>query len=298
MKGAVRLPFLLRGFSTRVKRKCNSALRPSGSRFSVPQVGYADSPHAAASSFDPATRVSASIKLERMTPIELAANDKVFVLTGAGVSVESGLPAFRSSDGLWAGSRIEDVCTPEAWERNPWKVRAFYASRREGALAVQPNPAHFAIASLDSLKSLFLCTQNVDNLHEAGGSKHVHHMHGDLFKSRCSEDCSPAIQDVTIYQSLDEVPRCHCGAMMRPHITFFGEIPMGLEVIDGKLDKATVLLVIGTSGTVHPAAGFVEDANRNGTRTIYVGLENPLNHRQFSEVFLQSASALVFEIRG
>ena len=138
-----------------------------------------------------------------MKPIEIAVQDNVFVLTGAGISVESGLPAFRSDDGLWAGFRIEDVCTPKAWERDPWKVWAFYAARREGALAVKPNPAHLAIASLESLESFFLCTQNVDNLHEAGGSKQVHHVHGDLFKSRCSDDCSPAIEDVTIYKSLD-----------------------------------------------------------------------------------------------
>jgi NAD-dependent deacetylase len=236
-------------------------------------------------------------KLVVMKSIKIAANDNVFVLSGAGISVESGLPAFRSNDGLWAGSRIEDVCTPEAWERDPWKVWAFYAARREGALSVKPNPAHIAIASLDSLKSFFLCTQNVDNLHEAGGSKHVHHMHGDLFKSRCSDNCSPAIHDVTIYKSLDEVPRCHCGALMRPHITFFGEVPMGLEVIERKLDKATVLLVVGTSGTVHPAAGFVQEANRNGARTIYAGLESPLNRRQFSEVYLGSASELTFAIQ-
>jgi NAD-dependent deacetylase len=236
-------------------------------------------------------------KLKVMKTIELAAKDNVFVLTGAGISVESGLPAFRSDDGLWAGHRVEDVCTPEAWERDPWKVWAFYAARREGALAVKPNPAHLAIASLESLESFFLCTQNVDNLHEAGGSKQVHHVHGDLFKSRCSDDCSPAIEDVTIYKSLDEVPRCHCGALMRPHITFFGEIPMGLPVIERRLDKATVLLVIGTSGTVYPAAGFVQEASQNGARTIYVGLENPLNHRQFSEVHLTSASALAFAIR-
>jgi NAD-dependent deacetylase len=232
-----------------------------------------------------------------MKPIKIAAKNNVFVLSGAGISVESGLPAFRSSDGLWAGFRIEDVCTPEAWERDPWKVWSFYAARREGALAVKPNPAHLALAGLDSLDSLFLCTQNVDNLHEAGGSKNVHHMHGDLFKSRCSDDCSPAIYDVTIYQSLDEVPLCHCGALMRPHITFFGEVPMGLPVIDEMLDRTTVLLVVGTSGMVHPAAGFVREANRNGARTIYVGLENPMNHHQFSEMYLENASALAFEIR-
>ncbi len=232
-----------------------------------------------------------------MNPIQLGANDHVFVLTGAGVSVESGLPAFRSSDGLWAGFRIEDLCTPEAWEKDPWKVWQFYAARRENALGAKPNPAHLALASLDSLESFFLCTQNVDYLHESGGSKHVHHMHGNLFMSRCSYDCSPAIEDVTIYKSLTEVPRCHCGARMRPHITFFGEVPMGLEVIERKLDRATVLLVVGTSGTVYPAARFVQEAKRNGVRTIYVGLESPLNHRQFSEVHLTNASALAFEIR-
>ena len=233
-----------------------------------------------------------------MNPIQLAANDHVFVLTGAGISVESGIPAFRSSDGLWAGFRIEDVCTPEAWQRDPWTVWKFYAARREGALAVKPNAGDLELASLEERfgDRFFLCTQNVDDLHERGGSKHVHHMHGNLFKSRCSEDCSPAIEDVTIYKSLDEVPLCHCGALMRPHITFFGEVPMGLEVIERMLDEATVFMVVGTSGTVYPAAGFVRVANQSGARTIYVGLDKPLNHSQFSEVHLTSASALAFEI--
>jgi NAD-dependent deacetylase len=239
-----------------------------------------------------------SFKIKDMTSIQLSAKDNVFVLTGAGVSVASGLPAFRSSDGLWAGFRIEDVCTPEAWERDPWKVWHFYSARRQGALAAKPNPAHFALAALDSLGSFFLCTQNVDNLHEAGGSKQVHHMHGDLFKSRCEFDCSPPVQDFSVYKHFSEVPRCHCGSLMRPHITFFGELPEGLDVIAQDSGKATVMIVIGTSGTVYPAAGFVKEATQNGARTIYVGLESPRNHQMFSEIYLTSASTLTFGIRG
>jgi NAD-dependent deacetylase len=118
--------------------------------------------------------------------------DRVFVLTGAGISAESGLPTFRASDGLWAGHRIEDVCTPEAWENDPELVWRFYSARREAAEKALPNPAHAALAELEQRlggDSFFLCTQNVDDLHEKAGSRRLVHMHGDLFTSRCSAEC-------------------------------------------------------------------------------------------------------------
>src|SRR5215472_1191697 len=123
--------------------------------------------------------------------IQIAMTDRVFVLTGAGISAESGLPTFRASDGLWAGHRIEDVCTPDAWQRNPALVWEFYSARRESAWHAQPNPAHLALAQLESQLGdrFFLCTQNVDDLHERAGSQRLLHMHGELAMSRCEHEC-------------------------------------------------------------------------------------------------------------
>jgi NAD-dependent deacetylase len=222
-----------------------------------------------------------------VTPIPITANDRLFVLTGAGISAESGLPTFRASDGLWAGHRIEDVCTPEAWHRNPALVWEFYSARRAAAKAAQPNPAHIALAQLESQLGdrFFLCTQNVDDLHERAGSTGVLHMHGELAKSRCENDCGrPPIEDNAVYRSLAEVGHCICGAILRPHIVFFGEIPLGMNRIQREIDHATLMLVVGTSGSVYPAANFVHFARVAGARTVYVGPERPLNAASFSHI--------------
>jgi NAD-dependent deacetylase len=161
-----------------------------------------------------------------MTTIPIAADDRVFVLTGAGISAESGLPTFRASDGLWAGHRIEDVCTPEAWERNPALVWEFYSARRVAGQRAKPNSAHFALAELEAHLGdrFFLCTQNVDDLHERAGSVRLVHMHGELGKSRCEQECGRGpVEDRTIYRGLSEVGHCPCEARLRPHIVFFGE---------------------------------------------------------------------------
>ena len=230
-----------------------------------------------------------------MQQIEISSKDSVFVLTGAGVSAESGLPTFRAEDGLWAGHRVEDVCTPEAWERNPALVWDFYSKRREAAQIAQPNGGHIALAKLESDlgNRFFLCTQNVDDLHERSGSVRVHHMHGELNKSRCSENCgAPPSEDVRVYRTLDEVGRCGCGALLRPHIVWFGEIPLEMERITAELDRATVLLVVGTSGNVYPAASFVRWAGTK-TRKYYIGPEPPLNATAFDKVLLgRSGEAL------
>ena len=222
-----------------------------------------------------------------MTRISITAEDRVFVLTGAGISAESGLPTFRASDGLWAGHRVEDVCTPEAWSRNPWLVWEFYAERRtDGAKAV-PNPAHVALAELEAKLGdrFFLCTQNVDDLHERAGSERLVHMHGELTKARCERECGrPPVEDRAIYRSLDEVGRCACGGRLRPHIVFFGEIPLEMDRIQEEIGKATLMLVVGTSGSVYPAAGFVHWARQGGARTVYVGPEPPLNAAAFTHV--------------
>jgi len=219
--------------------------------------------------------------------ISIASSDRVFVLTGAGVSAESGLPTFRASDGLWEGYRIEDVCMPEAWERNPAGVWAFYSARRAAAHKADPNSGHLALAELESQLAgrFFLCTQNVDDLHERAGSVNLLHMHGELAKSRCENECgAPPIEDRAVYASLDEVKRCACGGLLRPHIVFFGEIPLSMDRIQREIAGATLMVVVGTSGSVYPAANFVHWARQNGARTVYIGPEAPLNAAAFTHV--------------
>lgn len=222
-----------------------------------------------------------------MGKIVVGVGDRVFVLTGAGISVESGLPTFRASDGLWAGHRVEDVCTPEALELNPALVWQFYSERREQGAKAEPNPAHIALAELEAKLGdrFFLCTQNVDDLHERAGSKRLVHMHGELAKSRCEDECGqPPVTDRTVYESLDEVGRCACGARLRPHIVFFGEIPLEMDRIQREIGRATLMVVVGTSGSVYPAANFVHWARQGGARTVYIGPEPPLNAHAFTNV--------------
>jgi len=236
-----------------------------------------------------------------MEPLTLSTSDRIFVLTGAGISAESGLPTFRASDGLWEGHRIEDVCTPEALARNPALVWQFYSARRAAATQAEPNPAHRALADLESRLGdrFFLCTQNVDDLHERAGSQRLVHMHGELAKSRCEENCGrPPIDDMAIYRTLAEVPHCECGALLRPHIVFFGEMPLDLDRIQSEINRATVMLVVGTSGSVYPAANFVHWARLAGARTVYVGPERPLNASAFSQIVEGPAGRVLPQFLG
>jgi NAD-dependent deacetylase len=222
-----------------------------------------------------------------MSSISISASDRVFILTGAGISAESGLPTFRAEDGLWAGFRVEDVCTPDAWERDPAGVWAFYSARREAGQKAKPNPAHVALAELEAQLDgrYFLCTQNVDDLHERAGSRNLVHMHGELAKSRCERECgAPPVRDTTVYASLDEVGRCPCGGRLRPHIVFFGEIPLEMPRIESEIAQSTLMLVVGTSGSVYPAANFVHWARQAGARTVYIGPERPLNAFAFTHI--------------
>jgi len=222
-----------------------------------------------------------------MNQISIAPTDRVFVLTGAGISAESGLPTFRADDGLWAGNRVEDVCTPDAWARNPELVWQFYSKRRADGAKAQPNPAHYALATLEKQigDRFFLCTQNVDDLHERAGSVRLLHMHGELLKAHCERNCGRApVEDHAIYASLSEVGHCSCGGRLRPHIVFFGEIPYEMDRIELEIAKATLMLVVGTSGSVYPAASFVHWARNAGARTVYVGPEPPLNASAFTHV--------------
>jgi NAD-dependent deacetylase len=219
--------------------------------------------------------------------IVIAPTDRVFVLTGAGISAESGLPTFRASDGLWAGYNVEEICTPEALERNPSLVWEFYSKRRADCAKAEPNPAHIALAELEAKipNRFFLCTQNVDDLHERAGSLNLVHMHGELAKSRCGDECGePPVEDHHAYASLSEVGRCNCGARMRPHIVFFGEIPLEMDRIQREISRCSLMLVIGTSGNVYPAANFVHWARQGGARTVYIGPEPPLNAHAFTQV--------------
>ena len=222
-----------------------------------------------------------------MSSISILPSDSVFILTGAGISAESGLPTFRAEDGLWAGYRVEDVCTPDAWRRDPAGVWAFYSARRAAGQKAKPNPAHVALAELEAQLDgrYFLCTQNVDDLHERAGSRNLVHMHGELAKSRCERECGmPPVADTAIYARLDDVGRCPCGGRLRPHIVFFGEIPLEMDRIEREIANSTLMLVVGTSGSVYPAANFVHWARQAGARTVYIGPERPLNASAFTHI--------------
>jgi NAD-dependent deacetylase len=203
--------------------------------------------------------------------MHLTAQDRLFVLTGAGISAESGLATFRGSGGLWNGHRVE-------------------------ALAAEPNAAHKALAQIEQRlcktnpENFYLCTQNVDDLHERAGSHRIHHMHGSLFESRCTR-CNQPFPDQSFYENPQTLPACKtCASPIRPHIVWFGEIPLDMDAIYRELNRATALLVVGTSGSVYPAAGFVNIANQRHIRTIYLGPEEPLNIDAFDEVILSTAT--------
>jgi NAD-dependent deacetylase len=189
---------------------------------------------------------------------------------------------------------VEDVATPEAFAADPDLVWQFYSDRRRRHQSVEPNPAHFALAALERALGdrLFLCTQNVDSLHEQAGSQRVVHMHGRLIQSRCSRaSCSTLpFHDSNTYDEIVAIPRCvECGSPIRPHICWFGEVPFHMELILHQLGTATVVLVVGTSGVVEPAASFARIARHNRARTIYVGPEDPANRAFFDELLLEKA---------
>ncbi len=217
--------------------------------------------------------------------IRIGPTDRVFILTGAGVSAESGIPTFRGAGGVWRGYRFEAVASPNAWAEDPVLVWDFYSMRRKVAAQAKPNPAHVAIAELEKKigDRLVLVTQNVDNLHELAGSKRVIHMHGELFKSRCDRCQRPSFPDDKLYEHLTAIPRCQCGGQIRPHICWFGEMPYEMDRIYDELAWCTVFVCVGSSGVVYPAAGFVGEV-RGRARTYYVGPEAPENAGIFDHV--------------
>ncbi|WP_019181063.1 NAD-dependent deacylase [Microbacterium yannicii] len=198
---------------------------------------------------------------------------RIVVLTGAGISAESGVPTFRDAGGLWEGHRIEDVATPEGFERDPDTVHRFYDARRRAVANVIPNAAHRALARLESGigPELLVVTQNVDDLHERAGSSNVLHMHGELRRALCTWcGARPAWED-----DLADRPPCpECGErMLRPDVVWFGEMPYHLDRIEQAVVSCEVFASIGTSGAVYPAAGYVALAAAFGARTVELNLE-------------------------
>lgn len=209
----------------------------------------------------------------------------IVILTGAGISAESGVATFRASDGLWENHRIEDVASPEGFARNPKLVQEFYNKRRAQLASIEPNPAHVALAHLEAdwPGEVLLVTQNVDDLHERAGSRNLIHMHGELKKARCLHTGNIVDWEGDIVPGI----RCACcnkTASLRPHIVWFGEMPLEMERIYAALGNADIFVSIGTSGNVYPAASFVQEArNTAGARTVEINLEPSLNHHVFDE---------------
>lgn len=197
----------------------------------------------------------------------------IVVLTGAGISAESGIATFRGPGGLWEGHRVEDVCTPEALARDPELVHRFYDLRRAALATVEPNAAHRALARLDAEwpGELLIVTQNVDDLHERAGARRLLHMHGELLSALCA-DCGAREK-----WTADMPPRSVCAACdapaLRPDIVFFGEMPYAMEAIERALARADLFVSIGTSGAVYPAAGFVQTARYHGAQTLEMNLD-------------------------
>jgi NAD-dependent deacetylase len=207
------------------------------------------------------------------------------ILTGAGISRESGLATFRDAEGIWARVRIEDVATPEAFARDPAGVHAFYNGRRAQLRdpAIAPNAAHRALADLDARwpGELLLVTQNVDDLHARAGSRRLLHMHGELAKARCAR-CEAVHAWPGDLSTEVACPSCGRAGGMRPHVVWFGEMPLQMEEIGAALDRCGVFVAIGTSGQVWPAAGFVAEVAHRA-RTIEANLEPTEGTRRFDE---------------
>jgi len=221
----------------------------------------------------------------------------IVVLTGAGISAESGLKTFRAEDGLWEDHRVEDVATPEAFRRDPDLVQRFYDERRQAILAARPNPAHEALARLDAgwpkdgSAELLIVTQNIDDLHERAGADRVLHMHGEGLSAWCTACDARHRWDGT----LRDRPACPaCGeAALRPDIVWFGEMPYRMDEIYTALARADLFVSIGTSGAVYPAAGFVQAAKSHRARALELNLERSQGSPWFDETRLGPASELV-----
>jgi NAD-dependent deacetylase len=218
----------------------------------------------------------------------------IVVLTGAGISADSGLATFRGADGLWEGHRVEDVATPQAYARDPALVHQFYDARRARLGQVEPNDAHRALARLDAEwpGELLIVTQNVDNLHERAGAKRLLHMHGELARGWCLA-CGDHFGWTGPMGEGASCPACQVSGHVRPDIVWFGEMPYEMERIDEALQQADLFVSIGTSGAVYPAAGFVQTARYCGAHTIEMNLEPSQGSYFFDESRMGRAMDLV-----
>jgi NAD-dependent deacetylase len=198
----------------------------------------------------------------------------IVILTGAGISAESGLATFRAADGLWEDHRVEDVATPDAYRRDPALVHRFYDARRARLVEVEPNAAHAALARLDAAwpGELLIVTQNVDDLHERAGARRLLHMHGELNSGWCLA-CDDRSAWTGPMGEGAACPACAAVGKVRPDIVWFGEMPYQMDLIEGKIREADLFVSIGTSGAVYPAAGFVQTARYCGARTLEINLE-------------------------
>jgi len=217
----------------------------------------------------------------------------IVILTGAGISAESGIDTFRSAGGLWEKHRVEDVATPEGFARDPELVLRFYDMRREAIQTKQPNPAHHALARLDAdwAGELLIVTQNVDDLHERAGAKRVLHMHGEHLNAWCT---SCDVRSPWTAPLIDRPPCPVCAARtLRPDVVWFGEMPYAMERIYAALTEADLFISIGTSGNVYPAAGFVAVARENGAHTVELNLEPSDGANLFQEAIHGPATQVV-----
>ncbi|WBU65350.1 NAD-dependent deacylase [Paracoccus aerodenitrificans] len=216
---------------------------------------------------------------------------RIVVLTGAGISAESGLRTFRAEDGLWEDHHVEDVATPQAYARDPVLVHRFYNARRSAVAAAQPNAAHRALADLAQEHDLTLVTQNVDDLHERGGSPSVIHMHGEVNRALCAA-CDhrwPSPMEIDV-----NTPCPSCGRKTaRPDIVWFGEMPYHMDQISAELERADLFAAIGTSGNVYPAAGFVQLARQYNAHCVELNLDRSSVSRDFHEHITGPATKIV-----
>jgi NAD-dependent deacetylase len=229
--------------------------------------------------------------------MKFSATDRLFVLTGAGVSAESGLSTFRGDGGLWRNYRAEDVANIAAWRRDPRLVWEFYSMRRRKALGANPNPAHSALAEIENALGdrFFLCTQNVDSLHEQAGSERVHHIHGKLMETKCASCSREPFADESTYEHGAPLPMCDCGGTLRVNVVWFGEMVREMQRVMEELQCCTAFVAIGTSGVVEPVASIVRMLTHRNT--LYIGPEKPANSEAFSEFMLGPAAEMVSRLK-
>ena len=219
----------------------------------------------------------------------------IVILTGAGISAESGLGTFRDKGGLWDQYDLEEVATPQGFARNPAFVHDFYNARRAGVIAAEPNPAHLALSGLEREHGgkVVVVTQNIDDLHERAGSSDVVHMHGEMLKGRCGA-CGKVSEWRENMTLESPCPGCSVTGRMRPHVVWFGEMPFEMERIENELKRCDLFLSIGTSGNVYPAAGFVSEVRAYGrAHTVELNLEPSQSQTLFAEHIYGPASQVV-----